>query len=412
MISCLVPLALRRRLFLAVVALAAALLWLAPGEASAYPWMIRHEYTACAQCHTDPSGGGILTPYGRAQGEILLRQQWGRDPDAEPGKVADFMFGAFKVPDALLLQGDVRSLFLQVVPFKGKAPDPRFILMQADMAAQVTASRFRANGSLGFAHEGALGASITRGDTSDARQLNRLVSRVHWVGVDLGAENEVLLRAGRMNVPFGIRSLEHTLWTRKETRSDINDAQQYGLAVSYNSGKFRGELMGIAGNFMISPDKVRSRGYAGYAEYALGPKMAIGLSSTLTYTQQDLLLQTKGIRQSHGIFIRSSPTKKVVLMTEIDLLHTTLTTPGAVGLVNATQIDFEPITGLHFGGTFEARQRSFSSEASSVGGWLSAWWFFAPHTDIRVDGILQSLSTPGGSSTGVTSILAQLHVYL
>ena len=31
-------------------------------SARAYPWMIRHGYTGCTPCHTDPSGGaGALT---------------------------------------------------------------------------------------------------------------------------------------------------------------------------------------------------------------------------------------------------------------------------------------------------------------------------------------------------------------
>ena len=51
--------------------LAALGLALAPGRAEAFPWMIHHGYTNCAQCHVDPSGGGVLTDYGRAQGEIL-----------------------------------------------------------------------------------------------------------------------------------------------------------------------------------------------------------------------------------------------------------------------------------------------------------------------------------------------------
>jgi len=45
--------------------------------ASAYPTMIRNGYTQCATCHADPSGGTLLTPYGRAQSELLLSSRWG-----------------------------------------------------------------------------------------------------------------------------------------------------------------------------------------------------------------------------------------------------------------------------------------------------------------------------------------------
>ena len=50
---------------------------LLPRSAQAYPWMIRHDYTGCATCHVDPSGGGVLTAYGSAQGDMLLRTRYG-----------------------------------------------------------------------------------------------------------------------------------------------------------------------------------------------------------------------------------------------------------------------------------------------------------------------------------------------
>ncbi|MBP9112990.1 MAG: hypothetical protein KBF88_09300, partial [Polyangiaceae bacterium] len=59
-----------RSLFFFFVALFA--LTFTTSEARAYPWMIRHEYTSCNACHADPSGGSLLTEYGRAQGVTLL----------------------------------------------------------------------------------------------------------------------------------------------------------------------------------------------------------------------------------------------------------------------------------------------------------------------------------------------------
>ena len=56
--------------------IAFAVLSLAASRADAYPWMIRHEYTGCAICHGDPTGGGVLTAYGRAQGDLLLRTRY------------------------------------------------------------------------------------------------------------------------------------------------------------------------------------------------------------------------------------------------------------------------------------------------------------------------------------------------
>src|SRR5262249_39932827 len=126
--------------------------------AEAYPWMIRHGYSTCTPCHADPSGSGLLTEYGRAQGELLLRTRYSHPKNGEEeeaGPIAGFMFGAIKPPEWLLLGVSGRNLVL--FPSQaGKFQSPQDYIMQADGKAQVTAGRFRASGTLGFAHDGDL----------------------------------------------------------------------------------------------------------------------------------------------------------------------------------------------------------------------------------------------------------------
>lgn len=381
----------------------------APRSAHAYAWMIRHSYTNCATCHADPSGGGLLTEYGRAQGEILLRTPFGRTADDDPGKAGDFLFGAFKVPENLLLGGDVRGLILVRAP-TGTPVKLDAFLMQADVQAQYTIKRFRMNASVGFAKRGAEGARITGGDN------NNLVSRVHWVGADLGEDNQWLLRGGRMNVPFGLRGIEHTFWTREETHSDINASQQYGVALAYNKDKIRAEAMLIAGNFAVRPDAFRSRGYAAYFDYTLDPKLAVGVSSMILRAELDTTLITSTYRHSHGVFARWTPKQFVVLSSEVNLLHTSERAPGTtyVGAVGQVTADFEVTQGLHLGSTVEYASRSFVKSNSALGVWATAWWFFAPHADVRMDFILQNdrpsfLNPPSAPNR---TLLLQGHFYL
>ena len=202
---CLLALAI----FLAVVAVTA--------RAEAYPWMLRHRYSGCANCHADPSGGGLLTTRGRIAGDVLLRMPYGRPPE-EAGTAAGFLFGAMKLPPAVLLGGDVREAALFVKP-AGQPATTDVFLMQGDVSGQVTMSRVRANGSVGFAQKGALPAALTDGSK------NNVVSRVHWIGIDLGDEKQFLVRAGRMNLPFGLRS--SSTWpgrarSRAPTRTKIS----------------------------------------------------------------------------------------------------------------------------------------------------------------------------------------------
>ena len=71
------------RLILSSIGLVLATL-VCPAAARAYPWMIKHGYSSCQNCHADPSGGELLTRYGRIQGQVLLPMQYSSAAAAEP----------------------------------------------------------------------------------------------------------------------------------------------------------------------------------------------------------------------------------------------------------------------------------------------------------------------------------------
>lgn len=256
-----------RRLSAVLVTLASVLAFL-PGRAFAYPWMIHHGYTGCAQCHVDPSGAGILTDYGRGQSEILLKSNFGKEPK-NPEKVSSFLFGAVQLPKPLEIQADVRDI---VIPEPGNV---RVILMQADLRAAIAAGPFVASGSLGAVSEGAELARVTSNDTGF-----NMVSREYWIGAT--PTKGLTIRAGRMNLPFGIRTEDHVLFVRSATGTNINDDQQVGLSVAYGNKKMRGEVMGIAGNFQVSPDDFRKRGYSAYFSLTPTKTFEVGVSSLFT----------------------------------------------------------------------------------------------------------------------------------
>jgi hypothetical protein len=376
-------------------------------EASAYPWMIRHPYTNCTPCHTDPSGGGLLTAYGRGISEAELRTIYGKPNDES--KLGSFLFG-IETPPWLVLGGAFRNLVL--FPIAPSGQKITFYQMQADMRAQIQVSRFRANGSLGFVHENGLPAAVTQNTE------NNLVSREHWLGVTFGADDQFLLRAGRMNLPFGIRNIEHTLWVRKATFTDLNSAQQHGLAFSYTGEKLRAELMGIAGNFQLNPDSFRERGYSGYMDYGFGEHLAAGISSKLTHAAKDVTTSVEMTRQAHGLMLRYSPTEPLVLFAEADALINLPSGFGTkVGFASYLQGDYEATKGLHLMLTGEARLDPTQSTSGTTndkpefGGWATVWWFLAPHADLRIDGVSRLIEQNGSYVTSAT-VLAQAHLFL
>jgi len=387
------------------LALALGLLLLfAPARASAYPWMIRHAYGACTPCHTDPSGAGPLTPYGRVIGDSLLTTPLA--PAPQDGSRAEFLFGLVRTPNWLAFGGDVRGALVGTkVP--GAATARRSILMQADLETTITLGRVTGSVTAGYAHEGALGAAITRG-TED-----NWVSRQHWLGYYFDEDSTLFLRAGRMNLPFGIRSVEHTLWARTLTGTNINDQQQFGAAFAWTGGALRGEFMAIAGNFQLRPDVYRERGYSTYVEAALGTKLALGASSLSTHRKLDPTSLKETWRQVHGVHARyATPWEPLVLLTEWDYTLTSARDSFRVkGVVGYAQADLEVSQGSHFIFTGEAHDVGVRGPPPSWGAWLSYAWFLLPHSDIRLDGIYQSLGSDFGRVPAYTLVL-QGHVYL
>src|SRR5262249_34205828 len=141
--------------FLTWIGVLSALLCMA-SPASAYPWMIRHTYQGCVPCHSDPSGAGLLTEYGRAMGGDVLRLGYGSPPPDEAPKYARFLFGV-PTPEWLLLGGSIRNGIWYVSNQTFPSPTDstqqvhyKLLQMEADLRAEIHVGRFRASGSLGY----------------------------------------------------------------------------------------------------------------------------------------------------------------------------------------------------------------------------------------------------------------------
>lgn len=386
------------RLLVAII-LSSVALW-AP-SARAYPWMIRHEFAECASCHVDPMGGETLTNMGRVMGETLLSMPWGQ---AAPTAASRFLFGVPE-PENVHLGGSVRVLGLINVDTGVK----RLFPMQADLTGAGVWGRFRIAASVGVSR-----ASRRYEHSSKARLFGDIedeeliaVSRYHWLGFDLS--DGIMLRAGRINLPFGVRTPEHTLWVRSETLTDRESDQQHGISLVYAVGRLRGELMGSLGNFQRPGDAIRERGYSGYLEYLLEPNLAFGVSSLLLAARREQEVdQGAFVRQAHGLTARYAPIKPLVILAEADVLKKTGARFGYVGM---TTFDLEPTQGLHLAATGELLDRGKAGTEAGLGrgepqlgGWLTVNWFFAPHLDLRLDAVFRQ-------RRGET-LMAQLHFYL
>lgn len=386
-----------------------------PTEARAFPWMIKHSYVGCQACHVDPSGAGVLTRYGRAQSELLLKSRYSAPPeDGSVSPATQFLFGAFQLPDGIEGQVAFRGgLMLNRTAAPGARATDQVIPLQmvTDVRAAVIHDWLRASASLGIALRRAQPATLFPRHSEDGFKL---VSREFWAGASL-MDDQLLVRAGRINLPFGIRGPEHNTWVRTSTRTDINEDQQYGLAISYTGEGIRAEVMGIAGNFQISPSEFHQRGAAGFVELAFAPNLAAGLSMLATVAGADNELRTLNpVRQAYGVFGRWGVTQELALQAEANVLHYFADErEGALGVSALAQADLEIARGLHLIATAELlREAAPDQYGIQRGGWLGISWFALQGVEFRVDGIVRQL--PRGEGLPEISnliVLSQVNLF-
>ncbi len=363
--------------------------------AHAYPSMIRDGYTQCATCHIDPSGGTLLTKYGRAQSEFLLSTRWAPGKEDEPAKFDQFLFGLVPMPDFLNLGGWARYGYLWNT-VNGRLVDDRLLQMRLDLAAAVRIGPVRAAAQLGYASPSSAPFTQLAWVTRNAGWGN-LVSREHWIGLAFDNDS-VLVRGGRIFLPFGLRNIEHTSFVRTATRTDINQDAQDGIAVAISKEKWRMEVMAILGNYSLRPDAFRERGLAGYFEIAPLSRLAVGLSAFAT--RADAALGSKGpaLRQAYGLTARAAPWTPLVFLGEVDLLITSSLGNGGVNAGHADwlQADLEVLRGVHILTAVEGMTPP-GGGASTLGLWGGVAWFVFPHFDVRADLIRRS--TTGSPAT-------------
>lgn len=194
----------------------ATLLLSAAGGVAAEPIFLSRQYARCTTCHFSPTGGGLLTPYGRSLSREEL-STFGRSSSEPPGREHEFLFGALgDPPRGVSIGADLRPAHLDVD--RAGVRTTRDFLMNADVTAAFRRGNWTAYGEIG--------RQPRRGDA-------RIASFEHWLAYQtrrLGA------RAGRFLPAYGVRLADHTSFTRATLDLD-NDDQVYGLELSYTGDR-------------------------------------------------------------------------------------------------------------------------------------------------------------------------------
>lgn len=381
---------------------AAALLLVGARDASAYPqFQFSSGTSRCAQCHFSPSGGGLIN-------------SWGRDESADTisiGGDGGFLHGAVSLPSWLALGADLRFAVLgNDVGSPGKK-ELAYFPMQFDLYGRVAFNdAISLNVTLG-----ARGVVRPDDDSVGSRFStipDRLVSREHYLMWRPSASGPYV-RAGKFQVPYGIRFVEHVYWIRRFTGFNLYE-EPYALSGGFLAEDWEVHATAFTPPPSSFPDPIRSVGHRESGGALFGEKRFNSMAAV--GAQARVGMSTEEARYQGGLVgkLWIEPAK-VLLLGEADLIRQQLKAANFaqnqfVSYFGATVF---PVKGLMVGVAFERFQESLSvakTGRNAVNGQINlfAW----AHVELVVLGRYQWIGS--GAIDGAPGKLAmfQLHYYL
>lgn len=235
-------------------AISALAVFFLPAGARALPRFAARNGMECIQCHVNPTGGGIRNEYGRnvfermwlpASGRPRV-ESWMAEPPPASGEAPkpspDEPAVTFS-PDLtewIAVGADVRTAFIAIRPDRGPMPG---------VGREVTKSFF-----------------LMQADLYHAATLDEHLTLVLDVGIYSGFEAwgllrpfgrktgpyDLLVKVGRFMPPFGIREVEHQLFTREAIGLGATD-RDTGIEVSGYAGPLTLHLALLNGTLGDTP---------------------------------------------------------------------------------------------------------------------------------------------------------------
>lgn len=320
-----------------------------PVFAFAYPEMVRHNYPNCMACHVSPSGGGILTPYGRGISHSVL-STWGSEKEARP------FYGAFDnkyTNQWLNVGGDLRAL--QLHTNSKTAMMGRFIRMQTGIELAVNFFNLKFVSFFGKQEAG----NIVRGE-----------SIRHYVLYQ--PTDELSLRVGRFVPNFGLNIPEHTLATRKGLGFD------QGTERDQLEAMWSGEKLNATATLSQSVTgplrKTQEKAFSAQVNYTFFNSYKIG--SSVWYGRDNH--RSRKILGVHAIL---GFTEKLYYLSEFDVQSSL---DKKKGLYHFSKIGYELVKGFHLIGIEEYRKSDLKNDLTLLNAHGLGWqWFPRPHFDFE-----------------------------
>ena len=214
-----------------------------------FPQNIAAGYTSCATCHVSPTGGGKTNAYGHLALESFIPDRkdlihWLSDyREIKEEKAITGYDENFQAKLQYEIGGSLRALVLQSNSFKKEKTDSKInvipMLFEGHFLGLCGKWSFFA--SFNFLFEKNYSEPLNQ------QKYLKPFSREHWAMYSTG--NGIYFRLGRMSLPFGLLTADHTRPTRGLPGLGQQD-QYYGASFHYVSEIFSLNFMPFYGNYL------------------------------------------------------------------------------------------------------------------------------------------------------------------
>jgi hypothetical protein len=366
--------------------------------AGAEPLFLAKQYARCTACHYSPTGGGLLTPYGRLLSHRELSTTGGKTapaPDATEAPHGEQAFLNGLLGDALgpvHLGLEMRPSHLRI-GFPGGHRDMN-LMMNLDLVGAVRKNGWTAYGTVGREPPH---AAVRAGRTQSSPAF---ISYEHWLSYQ--TDGGFGIRAGRFLPAYGVRFADHTIYTRGALDLDRND-QVYGVEISDTVGSSLVQVMVSPGKAeAILHDRTR-RGLSASGRWQtdIGPRATI-VGSAFYRDRTDVDPRSGLAGGAVGI----APTSRVSIWTEVNVRLQPITAGGR-SWVAANETAIEVYRGIWL--KFSPQLRTSGTEGSPGSRRLALAADLLPRTHWNVNVAYNRDRT---ARITTSTLVVQLHLFM
>lgn len=371
-------------------------------DAAAYPqFQFSSGTTRCGQCHFSPSGGTLIS-------------SWGRDESADTislGGNGGLLHGLVTPPSWLAIGGDVRFAALTNDVGGPESPESAYFPMQFDLYTRLAFDAFSLNFTVG--DRGVVRPSDPSFSGRSGDFVDRLVSREHYLMWRPSATGPYV-RAGRFYSPYGVRFVEHVYFVRRYTGYNLYE-ETYNLSGGYIADDYEWHATAFVHppsslpNFLRSVGAHESGGTA-YGEMRFAKMASLGLQTRIGIASEEARYQGGAVGK---LWIEDA---KLIFIGEADFIRQQL--KGAASTGQNQLVSYIGMTyfmrGLMAGIAYERFQENLAMSRTGRNAYDFQVNFFPwAHFEVLLLGRYQTrASAAPGDTTGASLGMLQLHYYL